>query len=129
MDIAGKGKLLKIYVGETEKWKGKSLYHQLVLKLKEAGIAGVTVYRGIEGYGADKVLHSTRILDLSADLPMVVEAVDSEEYILKVMPMVKEMVPRGLIMIVDVEIAQHGFANPKPSSEGKVDIDKSKNLK
>jgi PII-like signaling protein len=110
MDITGKAKLLKIYVGETEKWKGKNLYHQLVLKLKEAGIAGVTVYRGIEGYGADKVLHRAKVLDLSADLPIVVEAVDSEEYILKVIPLVKEMVPRGLIMIVDVEIVQHGFA-------------------
>ncbi|PKM82318.1 MAG: hypothetical protein CVU89_04755 [Firmicutes bacterium HGW-Firmicutes-14] len=108
MDITGKGKLLKIYVGETEKWKGKSLYHQLVIKLKEEGIAGVTVYRGIEGYGADKVLHSAKILDLSADLPMVVEAVDKEENIKKVLPVVREMVPRGLVMVVDVEIIKYG---------------------
>ncbi|MHB9095996.1 MAG: DUF190 domain-containing protein [Eubacteriales bacterium] len=107
MDIPGKSKLLKIYVGETEKWKGKNLYHQLLLRLKEEGIAGVTVYRGIEGYGADKVLHSSRILDLSADLPMVIEAVDSEENITKVLPLVKEMVPRGLIMVVDVEVIQY----------------------
>ncbi|ADG81460.1 hypothetical protein Tfer_2415 [Thermincola ferriacetica] len=108
MDITGKGKLLKIYLGETEKWKGKSLYHQLVLKLKEEGIAGVTVYRGIEGYGADKVLHSARILDLSADLPMILEAVDSAENITRVLPMVQEMVPRGLIMVVDVDIVRYG---------------------
>jgi len=111
MDIAGKGKLLKVYLGETEKWKGKTLYHQLVLKLKEEGIAGVTVYRGIEGYGADKVLHSAKILDLSADLPMVIEAVDTEENITKVLPLVQEMVPRGLVMVVDVEIIKYGPSN------------------
>jgi len=111
MDIAGKGKLLKVYLGETEKWKGKTLYHQLVLKLKEEGIAGATVYRGIEGYGADKVLHSAKILDLSADLPMVIEAVDTEENITKVLPLVQEMVPRGLVMVVDVEIIKYGPSN------------------
>jgi PII-like signaling protein len=113
MDITGKGKLLKVYVGETEKWKGKSLYHQLLLKLKEHGIAGVTVYRGIEGYGADKVLHSAKILDLSADLPMVIEAVDTEENITKVLPLVKEMVPRGLVMVVDIEIIKYGPSDCK----------------
>ena len=112
MDVTGtsKGKLLKIYVGETEKWQGKSLYHQLLLKLKEQGIGGVTVYRGIEGYGADKVLHSAKILDLSADLPMILEAVDTEENIRKVLPLVKEMVPRGLVMVVDIEIVKYGPA-------------------
>lgn len=111
MDITGRGKLLKIYVGETEKWKGKNLYHHLLLKLKEEGIAGVTVYRGLEGYGADKVLHSARILDISADLPMIIEAVDTEENIIKVLPLVKEMVPRGLVMVVDVEVIKYGPSN------------------
>ncbi|PKM40871.1 MAG: hypothetical protein CVV03_12315 [Firmicutes bacterium HGW-Firmicutes-8] len=108
MDITGKGKLLKIYLGETEKWHGKTLYHQVVLKLREQGIAGVTAYRGLVGYGADKILHSAKILDLSADLPMVIEAVDSEENISRVLPVMQEMVPRGLIMIVDVDIVQYG---------------------
>lgn len=108
MDITGKAKLLKIYVGEAEKWRGKTLYNQIVMKLREAGIAGATVYRGILGYGADKQLHSAKILDLSADLPMVIEAVDSEENILRILPDVQEMVPRGLIMLVDVNVIQYG---------------------
>lgn len=99
-----KGKLLKIYVGETEKLHKKNLYHQILLKLKEEGIIGATVSRGIEGYGADKILHSARILDLSADLPMIIEAVDTEENILRVLPAIKEMVPRGLIFTVDIEV-------------------------
>ncbi len=106
MDITRKDKLLKVYLGETEKWKGKTLYHQLVLKLKEEGIASVSVYRGIVGYGADKVLHSAKMLELSANLPMVVEAVDSEENITKVLPILREMVPRGFIIVVDVDIVQ-----------------------
>ncbi|MDA8212274.1 MAG: DUF190 domain-containing protein [Clostridia bacterium] len=108
MDITGKAKLLKIYVGEAEKWRGKTLYNQIVMKLREAGIAGATVYRGILGYGADKQLHSAKILDLSADLPMVIEAVDSEENIMRILPAVQEMVPRGLIMLVDVNVIQYG---------------------
>lgn len=75
-----------------------------MLKLRQEGIIGATVSRGIEGYGADKLLHSARILDLSADLPMIIEAVDTEENIQKVLPAIREMVPRGLIFTVDVEV-------------------------
>lgn len=99
-----KGKLLKIYVGETETWNGKNLYHHILLKLRQEGIIGATVSRGIEGYGADKVLHSAKILDLSADLPMLIEAVDTEENIQRVLPVIRDIVPRGLIFIADVEV-------------------------
>lgn len=108
MSLEGKAKLLKIYVGEAEKWRGKTLYNQIVMKLREAGIAGATVYRGILGYGADKKLHSAKILDLSADLPMVIETVDTEENIMRILPVIQEMVPRGLIMQVDVNVIQYG---------------------
>lgn len=106
MKITAKAKLLKIYVGETEKWQGKTLYHQILIKLREEGIAGATVYRGIMGFGADKQLHSAKILDLSVDLPMVIESVDTEENILRVLSAIKEMVPRGLIFLVDVDVIQ-----------------------
>lgn len=108
MNITGRGKMLKIYLGETEKWHGKTLYHQVVMKLREEGLAGATVYRGILGYGADKVIHSAKILDLSADLPMVIDVIDSEENIMKVLPVIREMVPRGLIIVVDIDIVQYG---------------------
>ncbi len=108
MNITGRGKMLKIYLGETEKWHGKTLYHQVVMKLREEGLAWATVYRGILGYGADKVIHSAKILDLSADLPMVIDVIDSEENIMKVLPVIREMVPRGLIIVVDIDIVQYG---------------------
>lgn len=96
-------KLLKIYTGENEHWQGTALYHALVLKFRELGMAGVTVYRGMEGYGPEKRLRTTRILELSADLPVIVEVVDTEENISRVLPLVKEMVKKGLVIIQDAQ--------------------------
>lgn len=110
MNISGKCKLLKIYLSEDSKYKGHNLYHALVLKLKENGIAGVTVIRGIEGYGQEKRLHTARVMDLSLSLPIIVEAVDTQEHIENVLPVVKEMVKEGLIMIMDVEVIKYGKA-------------------
>ncbi|QCX33486.1 DUF190 domain-containing protein [Caloramator sp. E03] len=110
MDISGKCKLLKIYLSEDSKYKGHNLYHALVLKLKEYGIAGVTVVRGIEGYGQEKRLHTARVMDLSLSLPIIVEVVDTAERIEKVLPIVKEMVNEGLMMITDVEVIKYGKA-------------------
>lgn len=108
MDLKGKALMLKIYCGEEERWQGKSLYHQLVYKLKEAGIAGVTVYRGLMGYGWDRRIHHSRLLEISADLPMILEAVDSREKIEKVLPLVREMVPRGLVITMEVNVEKYG---------------------
>lgn len=104
MSLSGQAKLLTVFAGETVQWKGKSLYQALVLKLKENGIAGATAIRGIEGYGARNKLRVARLLDLSADLPIIVEAVDTEENIRRVLPMVQEMVTQGLITLTDVEV-------------------------
>ncbi|MHB1420357.1 MAG: DUF190 domain-containing protein [Bacillota bacterium] len=104
MSIHGQAKLLTLYIGEGENWKGKPLYLALIIKLKEHGIAGATASRGILGYGAMKQLHFAKILDLSADLPMIVQAVDAEEKISKVLPVIQEMVNRGLITVSDVQV-------------------------
>lgn len=108
MKFSGKCKLLKIYVSEDSKYKGHNLYHALVLKLKEIGMAGVTVTRGIEGFGQEKRLHTARILDLTLSLPIVVEVVDIPERIEKAIPVVKEMVNEGLIMVTDVNVIKYG---------------------
>jgi len=100
----GPAKMLTIYMGEAMQWKGKSLYHALVLKLKEAGIAGATVIRGLEGYGEANRLRTARLLDLSADLPVIVMAVDQAEKIEQVLPEVRTMVARGLITLTDVQV-------------------------
>ncbi|ABZ83759.1 conserved hypothetical protein [Heliomicrobium modesticaldum Ice1] len=105
---SGKAKMLKIYVGETEKFGNKSLYHAILLKLKENGLAGVTVSRGVESYGAANRIRTTRILDLSADLPMIIEAVDTSETIDRVLPFISEMVKKGLIITFDVDVIKQG---------------------
>ncbi|OLN33243.1 DUF190 domain-containing protein [Desulfosporosinus metallidurans] len=102
--MVGKAKLLKIYVGEKERFKNKPLYQYLVQWLKEQGIIGVTVFRGIEGYGEDKVLRSARLLELSSDLPIILEIVDTEEKIDSIVPEVTKMVPKGLVFTVDIEV-------------------------
>ena len=101
-------KILKIYISEDSKYKGHSLYHALVIKFGEMGIAGVTVTRGIEGFGREKRLRSTRIIDISEKLPVIVEVIDTEENIERVLPIVKEMVNEGLVILTDVTIVKYG---------------------
>lgn len=108
MNFSGKCKILKIYVSEDSKYKGHNLYHALVLKLREIGMAGVTVTRGIEGFGQEKRLHTTKILDLSLSLPIIIEVVDIPERIEKAIPIVEGMVNEGLIMVTDVNVIKYG---------------------
>ncbi|SPF42059.1 conserved hypothetical protein [Candidatus Desulfosporosinus infrequens] len=109
--MLGKAKLLKVYLGESERYKGKPLYQYLVHWLKEKGIGGVTVIRGIEGYGGDKVLHTARFLELSSDLPMVLEIVDVAEKIDPLIPEICAMVPKGLVFSSDIQVHKHGKSN------------------
>lgn len=108
MDISGKCRIMKIYISEDSVYNGHNLYHALVLKLKEADIAGVTVYRGIEGYGKGKRINSAKILELSSSLPIIVEAIDREEKIKKALPHIQEMVGEGLILLTDAEVISYG---------------------
>jgi PII-like signaling protein len=108
MKLSGKCKILKIYISEDSKYKGHNLYHALVFKLKELGMAGVTVIRGIEGFGQEKRLHTTRILDLTLSLPIIVEVVDIPERIEKAIPLIKEMVNEGLMMVTDADVIKYG---------------------
>lgn len=106
--MLGKAKLLKVYVGESERFKNKPLYQFLVHWLKEKGIGGVTVTRGIEGYGGDKVLRTARLLELSSDLPMILEIVDVAEKIDPLIPEICAMVPKGLVFSADIHVHKHG---------------------
>lgn len=109
MNLKGKCKILKVYISEDSKYRNHNLYHALVLKLKELGMAGVTVTRGIEGYGQAQRLHTAKILELSASLPIIVEVIDTEEKIMKALPVVKEMVNEGLVIMTDVEVIKYGI--------------------
>lgn len=106
--MSSHGKLLKIYIDETKKWQGQALYNAITLKLKELGVAGVTVSRGIVGYGSDSIVHRARVLELSADLPIVIEAIDTEDKITQVLPEITKMVDKGLIITIDIDIEKSG---------------------
>lgn len=108
MDFESNYKILKIYLNEDSRYKGHNLYHAVVLKLKEIGMAGVTVIRGLEGYGQKKAIHTAKILDLSSSLPIIIEVIDSEEKIEKSIPIIKEMVNEGLILLADVNVIKYG---------------------
>jgi hypothetical protein len=110
MRIEGPGLLARIYVGESDTWHGRPLYEAIVSLLRERGLAGATVLRGIEGFGASARLHTTRILRLSEDLPVLIEVVDREDRLRAVLPELDAMVGEGLITLERVEILAYRTA-------------------
>lgn len=104
MKIEEPALLVRIYIGESDQWHGRPLYQSIVELLRERGLAGATVLRGIEGFGAKAHLHTTRILRLSQDLPVLIESVDQEDRIRAVLPELDAMVGDGLITLERVEV-------------------------
>jgi PII-like signaling protein len=102
--LEGQGLLVRIYIGESDRWNGRPLYQQIVELLRKRGIAGATVLRGIEGFGAKAHLHTTRILRLSEDLPVLIEVVEQEERLRAILPELDAMVADGLITLERVEV-------------------------
>jgi PII-like signaling protein len=98
------GHLLRIFVGESDKHEGIPLYEWLVRRARELGLAGATVLRGVEGFGAHSRLHTAKILRLSEDLPIVVEIVDTREKIEEFLPVIDEAIPEGLATLEKVQI-------------------------
>jgi PII-like signaling protein len=98
------GHLLRIFIGESDKHEGMPLYEWIVLKAKEFGLAGSTVLRGIEGFGAKSRIHTTKILRLSEDLPIVIEIIDTIEKIEEFLPLVDEAITEGLATVEKVNI-------------------------
>ena len=105
--MEGEGKLLRLFIGESDTWHGKPLYQAIVERVREEGLAGATVLRGIEGFGADSHLHTSRILRLSEDLPVVIEIVDTPERIDRVVPILDEMVGEGMLTLERVQIVSY----------------------
>src|SRR5437588_3895958 len=102
--MEGEGELLRIFIGESDRWHGKPLYEAIVQRVREEGLAGATVIRGIEGFGADSHLHTSRILRLSEDLPIVVEIVDTAENVERILPSLDEMVTEGMLTVEKVHV-------------------------
>ncbi|GMQ82668.1 MAG: DUF190 domain-containing protein [Rhodothermia bacterium] len=104
MTLPKDGKLLRVFIGESDRHGGMPLYEWIVVEARRAGLAGATVIRGIEGFGAHSRLHTAKILRLSADLPLIVEIVDTEEKIEAFMPVLDTAVSEGLATLEKVEI-------------------------
>ena len=99
--------LLRVFIGESDHFHGKPLYEQIVLKARELNLAGATVVRGVMGFGADSRIHTARLLELSVDLPMVIEIVDTEENINKLTPFIDETVTEGLVTLEKVRVIKY----------------------
>ena len=113
MTLPDQGHLLRIFIGESDKHEGAPLYEWILRRAREQGLAGGTVLRGLAGFGASSRLHTARILRLSADLPIVVEIVDTREKIEAFIPAIDDAVTDGLATLEKVEI--HFYRSRKKS--------------
>lgn len=114
MKLEGTGMLVRIYIGESDRWHGQPLYHAIIERMRANRLAGATVIRGIEGFGANQHMHTTRILSLSEDLPLLIEAVDVEDKIRAILPALDEMVGDGLITLERVEVVAYRPRSDEP---------------
>jgi uncharacterized protein len=106
MKLEGKAKMLRIHFGEDDRWHDKPLYEAIVIKCRELDIAGASVFRGIEGYGASTLIHKRHLLR-SSDRPIMVSVIDTEEKIRSLIPALDEMVDEGLIAMSEVEVIRY----------------------
>ncbi len=113
MKIPQDGFLLRIFLGESDRWHGRPLYEAIVLKARELHLAGATVLRGPMGFGAKSRLHTARVLRLSEDLPVVIEIVDSKEKIDELLPHIDEMVTEGLVTLEKVQVIKYRADPPE----------------
>lgn len=107
MKLAGRALRVTVFIGEDDRWHGKPLFTEIVHRAHAAGLAGATVLRGIEGYGASSRVHTTRLLSLSADLPIAVVMVDAEERVRAFLPQLDELVTEGLVILDEVEVIRY----------------------
>ena len=104
MDLQTNARLLRIFIGESDAHDGRPLYQAIVETLRREGLAGVTVLRGIEGFGKSSRVHAAHVLRLSADLPIVIECVDSDDRIEAILPTLDDMIGDGLVTMERVEV-------------------------
>jgi hypothetical protein len=109
--LDGEQVLVRIFIGEGDKWHHRPLHVALLERLREEGFAGATVFRGVAGFGARSVLHTTHILRLSEDLPVVLEVVDSEEHVARLVPILDQMVSEGLVTMEKVRVLKYAPGN------------------
>jgi PII-like signaling protein len=107
MHLSENGQLLRVFIGESDTWQGEPLYRAIVLKAKDLGLAGATVLHGAMGFGANSRVHTTKLLELSTDLPVVVEVVDTADKVEALLPFLDEAVGEGMITIEAVKVLRY----------------------
>lgn len=107
MKIPADGKLLRVFIGEADKWSGRPLYEEIIFLAKKTGLAGATAIKGFMGFGCKSHLHTTNLLRLSEDLPIIIEIVDSEEKINQFIPQLDAMVKEGLITLEKANVIMY----------------------
>lgn len=107
MKLSGPAMRLTIFVGEDDQWHHKPLHTEIVHRAHQAGLAGATVVRGVEGYGATSRIHTTRILSLAEDLPIAIIIIDAEDRIRAFLPQLDELVTEGLVIMDPVEVIRY----------------------
>ena len=115
MKLEGKAIMLRIHFGEDDKWKSKPLHQAIVEKCRELDIAGATVFRGIEGYGASTLIRRSHLLSFSSDAPLMVSVIDAEEKIRQLLPFLDQVVQEGLIATSEVEVIKYVHEEGKRS--------------
>ena len=115
MQVPQDAVLLRIFLGESDKWHGKPLYQAIVLKAREMHLAGATVLRGPMGFGHSSRLHTAKILRLSEDLPLLIEIVDAEEKINAFLPELDAMIGSGLVTLEKVKVLKYGSTADVPA--------------
>jgi PII-like signaling protein len=105
--LEGEQVLVRIFIGESDKWHHRPLSEALLERLRKEGFAGATVFQAVAGFGAHSVLHTAHILRLSQDLPIVIEVVDSEEHIERLLPILDEMVSEGLVTMEKARVVKY----------------------
>src|SRR3954468_18255392 len=116
MNIPSEATLLRIFIGESDRWQHQPLYEAIVLKARELHLAGATVLRGPMGFGKSSRLHTAKILRLSMDLPLVIEIVDAEEKIQNFLPVLNGMMKGGLVTLEKVRVIHYEAGQPEISS-------------
>jgi uncharacterized protein len=113
----GERTLMRIFIGESDKYQGKPLYEALLERLRAKGLAGATVLRGVAGFGASSVVHTDKVLRLSLDLPLIIEVVETEETIQALLPDLDQMIGGGLITLERARVILYRPANARSSQQ------------
>jgi PII-like signaling protein len=114
--LDGEQRLVRVFIGESDAWRGRPLASALVERLRAEGFAGATVLRGTAGFGAHSVVHTSQILRLSQDLPVLIEVVDTPERVERLLPILDEMVVEGLVTVETVRVLRYAAGRRPPAT-------------